>query len=97
MNLIPLTSVRDHSQPKIFDGMVIVNFDHVYCISSHTYWPEANKAVEGSRLYIAEVTGALRDRPYTIDVQETRVAILQLLEGPGNFSRPETQKTKSTQ
>lgn len=76
MKLIPLHGIPVSGAPKIEDAMMIVNFDHVYCIERHQYWPEVSKdGVEGSRIHIATGEGRA-----IFDVVESRVTILRMLQ-----------------
>lgn len=93
MNILPLNSSANGA-PKD-DSLLLVNMDHVRLITRNIYFPEASKdGVEGSRLYMHGVPKA---ESYSVDVKETRVEILRMLEGPGKHScqRNHNQPEKS--
>lgn len=79
MNLVPLNSTEPDR-----DGVILVNLDHVYCISRNLWFPNLQQGKEGSRLHF------VIPEKWTLDVQESRVEILRLIEGSGKFSAPAT-------
>jgi hypothetical protein len=94
MNLIPLNSSVIAGSD---DGMMIVNFDHVYCISRSAYRclnSPTRDPQEGSTIFFAGVPGGRGG--YTLEVKETRLEILRMLQGPGKHSCP-AKKTSETQ
>jgi hypothetical protein len=85
MNFLKLTRVPEPATSPC--ETVLVNMNLVYCVSRDCWFPEAGKMVESSMIYFSGLYNHT-DKPYSIQVKETRAEIMALMD-PCSFSRPQ--------